>query len=324
MGSALLWKGRYDATPMQTDQVSVRIDLGRIRQNAVSVAQKTGVDVIAVVKADAYGLGASQVAKAIGDVVSGFCVFALHEAQSAGLRELSGKPVLCLGPNSKTNVQDLIAAGARPAVWTVDEARRLRSARPIVSVDTGMQRFACPASEVAPVIEAGEIDEAFTHATRLEHVEKLLSVTRGRVSRMHAAASALLDQPRARLDAVRPGMALYRGVTRISCRLVEARDSDGPAGYSGFTAPRFGVILCGYSNGLRRGICLVNGQRRAILEVGMQTAFVELGPGDSIGDEVLLLGDGLTESEIGSAWQTSEQLVLQTLASAGIRSYVNP
>ncbi len=141
----------------------------------------------------------------------------------------------------------------------------------------------------------------------------------GRGLRLHAAASALLEEPEARLDAVRPGMALYRGAVHVATRLVEARDGGGPAGYGGFTAERFGVILCGYSHGLRRGPCLIGGMRRSILEVGMQSAFVEIGPDDRVGDEVVLLGDSMTELDLAKAWGASEQQALLSMANMGAR-----
>jgi len=74
------------------------------------------------------------------------------------------------------------------------------------------------------------------------------------------------DAAAAWLDAVRPGLALYRGAARISARLVDARDTRGPTGYSGFVSStgRHGVILAGYSNAVRPGPCTVNGVRREI------------------------------------------------------------
>jgi alanine racemase len=309
---------------MQSANVQVNIDLGRIRENVASIARRCGVDVIAVVKSDGYGLGAAPVADAIADLVAGFCVFSLKEALAATLWEVARKPTLSLGPSADIDAAEFAAARVRPAVWTVEEARRLRSARPVLCVDTGMQRFACPQPDIEAVIRAGEIDEAFTHATRMEHVVLLTSIVGGRGLRLHAAASSLLDEPAARLNAVRPGMAIYRGATRVSCRLLEVRDGGRPAGYSGFIADRFGIVLCGYSQGLRPGPCVVNGRRRRIIEVGMQSAFVELGPDDRDGDEVVLLGDGLTEAEVGGSWQCSEQQALATLTNTGIRSYISP
>jgi len=44
---------------------------------------------------------------------------------------------------------------------------------------------------------------------------------------------------------------------------------------------------------------------------------VEIGPNDRAGDEVVLLGDGLTEKEIAAAWRTSEHEALVRLARLG-------
>lgn len=324
MGSALLWKRGYHATGMQSAHVQVKIDLSRIKENVASIAKRCGVDVIAVVKSDGYGLGAERISRTIADLVAGFCVFSLKEAQAARLWEVARKPTLALGPSLNIDAAEFAAAGVRPAVWTVEEARRLRPAKPVLCVDTGMQRFACPERDVDAVLRAGEINEAFTHATRMEHVGLLTSIVGDRRLRVHAAASSLLDEPAARLDAVRPGMAIYRGAARVSCQLVEVRDGGRPAGYTGFIADRFGVVLCGYSQGLRPGPCMVNSRRQRIIEVGMQSAFVELGPGDRAGDEVVLLGEGLTEAEIAAIWKCSEQQVLATLTNAGIHSFIKP
>src|SRR5438067_2019491 len=82
----------------------------------------------------------------------------------------------------------------------------------------------------------------------------------GRRLRLHAAATSLLDEPDARLDAVRPGLALYRGAVTAMTRLAEARASNGPIGYTGWhnDGATHGVILAGYSHGLRPGPVLIN------------------------------------------------------------------
>jgi alanine racemase len=298
---------------------SVTVDLSRVRENAQAARRRVGVDVLAVVKADAYGLGASEVARVIGDIVQGFCVFSLAEARRADLWAMGKKPVLALGPCEDIDPGEFLAAHVRPSVCTIDQARPLRGASPVLCVDTGMQRFACAADMVSSVLLAGDCREAFTHAIQLEHARMLAALLGDRGLRLHAAGSALLNEPDAWLDAVRPGLALYRGAVRIAARLIEARDSGRPAGYGGFIVPRFGVIQCGYSNGLRAGPCLVNGVRRKLLEVGMQSTFVEIGSGDKIGDEVVLLGDGLTEADLSQAWKDTEQQVLVNLTRAGQR-----
>jgi alanine racemase len=311
---------------MISQQVRVEVDVSRVRRNAAEVAARAGVPVWATIKADAYGLGAARVAAALAaePALAGFCVFALEEATAIDLWNLTGKPAITLGPPSTLDPEPWIRAHVRPAVSSPTEAARLATARPILCVDTGMQRFACPPEQVAETIEAGAIDEAFTHATRPEHVLRLTDLIGGRPLRLHAAATALLDEPGARLDAVRPGLALYRGAARASTRLVEARRSTGPVGYTGWHSDtgHHGVIVAGYSNHLRAGPVLVNGRPQRITEIGMQSAYVTLHPDDRPGDDVVLLGDGLTEDALAPAWGATPHQVLLTLASMGERAWV--
>ncbi len=302
--------------------VNVRVDLPRIRQAAVGIARKTGVDVLAVIKADAYGLGAYEVAAAIAEVVAGFCSFSLREVIEAKLDRAWRKPSILLGPPGSMVPQDYLSHDVRPAVSTEEQAKTLRKADPIVCVDAGMQRFACPPEMVDRVIAAGNCREAFTHAPAMEQVRKLKEITAGKGLRLHAAASSLLNEKDAWLNAVRPGIAIYRDAVRVAARLVEVHESRGPAGYTGFVSPRFGVILCGYSNGLRKGPCMVNGIRQRVLEVGMQSAFVEISEKDRTGDEVILLGDGLAPEDVAGEWGCTPHEVIVRLSKSGERQYV--
>jgi len=314
--------------------VVVRVDLARVRANAQAVVRRCGVPLMAVVKADAYGLGAERVAEVLGDLVDSFYVFELAEAIRSRLHERTGRSTLALLGDS-IDPREYAAHGVRPAVWTPERAAALRAARPVLAVDTGQQRFAAgDDATIDAALRAGGCDEAFTHASTPAQAARFAELMRGRSAggsattsplRLHAAGTALLDDPAARLDAVRPGLALYRGAARVAARVAEARDARGPAGYSGFVSPthRHGVILAGYFNGLRPGVCDVNGTRRRILEVGMQSAFVELGAADKPGDEVVLLGDGLTEDDAAGAWDVSPQETLVRLCGAGTREYVD-
>jgi alanine racemase len=294
--------------------VNVNIDLHRVCANAEQVRKLVGVPVMAVVKSDAYGLGAGAVARAIAGVVDGFCVFSLEEAQAINLRQFDGKPILAIGPPGDNKVEDFIAAGVHPAVWTLEQARRLKAAGPALNVDTGMQRFNCPAEEVEEILAVGGISQAFTHAIRPQQAAQLVELVGGRGAiPLHAAGTALLADPSCRLDAVRPGLALYRGAVCIKARLADVRDTRGPLGYRAFHCDRHGVILCGYRRGLRPGPCLINGRKSRVIEVGMQSAYVQAAAGDKAGDEVVLLGDGLEADEIGRDWNASPQEVLVSL-----------
>jgi alanine racemase len=302
---------------------TVHIDLARVRENVIRIARQTGVPVIAVIKSDAYGLGAGEVVGAIGDLVSGFYSFSFEEAVAAGTAR-TGKSCICLTGDASDDPQVYRDNNVRPAVWDADRARAWRAARPVLAVDTGMQRFACPREQIDDVIHAGACDEAFTHAVRSEQARMLHEWLGGRGLRLHAAASELLHIPDAWLDAVRPGLALYRDAVRVIAPLVEARDSRGPVGYRGHapTTGRHGVIVAGY-NGLRPGPCIVNEQPRRIFECGMQSSYVELGPHDRAGDPVVLLGDGLDVEQLAVAWKSSPQEALFRMASCGRRVYSN-
>jgi alanine racemase len=316
---------------MTSAHVRSQIDLPRIRANAREIATRTRTPIWATIKADAYGLGAARVAAALAELVEGFCVFALEEAQTIDLWNLTNRPAIALGPPSTLDPAPWLAAHVRPAVSTIKQARALAAAHPILCVDTGMQRFACPVADVPAVLDAGNIDEAFTHATRLEHVERLrqattrrsVSKSASRSLRVHAAATALVDEPAARLDAIRPGLALYRGALRTTAPLADVRKSSGAIGYGGWKSHTgyHGVIIAGYSNGLRPGPVLVNGRRQQITEIGMQSAYVTLDEADRLGDEVVLLGDSLSEADVAFAWSVTPHHALLVMAGMGARTY---
>jgi alanine racemase len=300
---------------------TVHIDLGRVRHSLLQVRAMTGVAVLAVVKADAYGLGAAQVLDAIHELADGFYTFDEAEAMLCSQACGGRKPTVALHCHS--DAATLKAANIRPAVWTVQAAERWRNASPVLSIDTGQQRFAAAQSDLKQIVAAGQVSEAMSHCSTPAQAEQFANQAAALpgVTRLHAAGSALLDHPAARFHAVRPGFALYRGAVRVTSPLIEVRQTNGPAGYGGFTARRHGVIVGGYSNGIRPGPCIVAGTRTRLPEVGMQTAFVELPDHAVVGDTVTLLGDSITEADLATTWRTSQQEALLQLCRAGPRAY---
>src|SRR4051794_15233823 len=99
---------------------TVRVDLARVRASARAIAARSGVPVIAVVKADAYGLGARRVAEALTDLVSGFYTFSLREAVEAGLGQLTGLPTIALEPLPGEDARGYLEHHVRPAVWSTE------------------------------------------------------------------------------------------------------------------------------------------------------------------------------------------------------------
>ena len=133
---------------MNFDNTYVTIDLDAITENFRQIRKKAGVPVMAVVKADAYGHGAVQVAKCLQDVSAFFGVSSMQEAlelRQAGLKI----PILVLGHTPVSAFRTAILEGIRPAIFRYEdavalsrEAMRLETTAPFhFAVDTGMSRI---------------------------------------------------------------------------------------------------------------------------------------------------------------------------------------
>jgi alanine racemase len=301
---------------MRCPQVQVTVNLDQVRAAAEAIRAQTRVGLIAVIKADAYGLGAPPIADALASVVNEFAYFAVAEAREVG------RPGLVLGPpdGEPAEYREL---NLRPAVANRAMLQKFAGMRVAIKVDTGMQRFGCPAEDLDDLVARGDIEDFFSHAVTLEAIARLRRACAGRGRPLHAAATCLLDYPEAWFDAVRPGLALYRGAVRVTTRLQSVRDTSGPIGYTGFRRPRVGIILAGYSNLVQPAPVLINGRLQRLLEVGMNTCFVSVEPTDKLGDEVVLLGDGLTEAALAEHLGVREHEILCRYTAMGPRHYVS-
>src|SRR3954451_17473181 len=82
----------------RSPHVTVQVDLARVRANAQAIKERVRADVLAVVKADAYGLGAAQVIAVIEHLVDGFCFFNLPEVVDIYYAGLTSKPAITFQP----------------------------------------------------------------------------------------------------------------------------------------------------------------------------------------------------------------------------------
>ncbi len=141
---------------MNYDNTRVKIDLDIIQENFNAVRRKAGVPVMAVVKADAYGHGAIQVAKLLQDQCAFFGVSSMLEAmelRQAGLKT----PILILGHTPVRAFPKAIAEGIRPAIFSFEDAQALSKAAVELhmeapfhfAVDTGMSRIGFQADEAS-------------------------------------------------------------------------------------------------------------------------------------------------------------------------------
>ena len=139
---------------MNFDSTRVKIDLDIIARNFDAVQEKVGVPVMAIVKADAYGHGAIQVARLLQDKCAFFGVSSMLEAmelRKAGLKT----PILMLGHAPTNAYPTAIENGIRPSIFHYDDAVALSEAAVALNmpapfhfaVDTGMSRLGFQATE---------------------------------------------------------------------------------------------------------------------------------------------------------------------------------
>ena len=147
---------------MDFDSTYVKIDLDTIAANFDAVRQKTGVPVMAVVKADAYGHGAVQVARLLQDKCAFFGVSSILEAMELRQAGLTA-PILILGRSPVSAFPQAVREDVRPTVFRYEDAQALseeatrqgKIARFHIAVDTGMGRIGLqPTEESADVCKA--------------------------------------------------------------------------------------------------------------------------------------------------------------------------
>ena len=139
---------------MNFDSTRVKIDLDAIAANFDAIREKAGVPVMAIVKADAYGHGAIQVARLLQDKCAFFGVSSMLEAMELRQAGLS-TPILILGHTPVHAYPTAIAEGIRPAIFHYEDALALsdaavrlgKSAPFHFAVDTGMSRIGFQATE---------------------------------------------------------------------------------------------------------------------------------------------------------------------------------
>ena len=139
---------------MNYDNTYVEIDLDAISSNFDAIRAKAGTQVMAIVKADAYGHGAVQIARLLDSKCSFFGVSSIAEAlelRQAGLT----KPILILGYTPVEAFRLVIGQDIRPAIFRLDDGialSKLAQKHGITlpfhfAVDTGMSRLGFQATE---------------------------------------------------------------------------------------------------------------------------------------------------------------------------------
>ena len=225
------------------------IDLAAIQHNARVAAGVSQCGLIGVIKANAYGLGAVPVARALAGQVKMFGVATLAEAlelRAAGIKT----PVLLLGARVPEERETVVKHGFVPCISSVYEAKawdalaKQKRKSPFVvhvAIDTGMGRigFAEPdwnartiralaslkhlrIDGIASHFPSADEDRRFTRKQIQRFGElQMLAVEHGLTPRLsHIGNSAgVLDCPELQTvsNLVRPGLMLY-GVSPIAAQ----------------------------------------------------------------------------------------------------------
>ena len=215
----------------------IELDLDALANNARVLRETAGeATVIAVVKANAYGHGASIIGPALEAAgVERFAVVFLPEA--VALREAGvTRPVLVLGHSFPEDAEVAVAGDITLTVDTEALAEALSGAAlrarkapaPVhIKVDSGMHRFGLTPTEVAALAERVRtlqgvtLEAIWTHLANADHADDSFTVEQdavvseairlaGPVPMRHIANTATtIRHPEFRYDAVRTGLGLY-------------------------------------------------------------------------------------------------------------------
>jgi alanine racemase len=216
------------------ERAVARVNLAAIERNVARLREATGpgVELCAVVKADAYGHGAVRSARAA--LSGGASVLAVAAASEAAELRAAGidAPIIVLGALSGPELDVALDARAEIVAWREPFVGAiLRPARVHVKLDTGMGRLgtrdAEEATRVADAIAAAphlELAGAMTHyatadepgdAFMPEQLERFTAWALPLRERhpglvLHTANSAAtLRDPATHFDLVRTGIAMY-------------------------------------------------------------------------------------------------------------------
>lgn len=221
------------------------IDLTAIRKNIETMKGRISEDkkLLAVIKANAYGHGATQVAKALTDLADYYGVAFIDEAvelRKAGI----DKPILILGHTDESLFDVLIDYDITQTIYSYEQAKTLsdvaiskgKIAKLHVKLDTGMNRIGFPCKKesvkdvVKTIVRIGQlpgldVEGIYTHYFLADTEDKVVAHEQlGRYVEMldlleregmnfairHISNSAgIMEMPNYACDMVRSGIATY-------------------------------------------------------------------------------------------------------------------
>jgi alanine racemase len=259
------------------------INLSAIRSNWRWLQERAGVPAGAAVKADGYGLGAREVAKALMD--EGCRTFFVSTwAEAAEMGRPPGASLIVLHGVRHEDAKAVLTVGARPCLNTIEQVacwNEIAPGQPCdVMVDTGINRLGLRPSEI-DALDGLEIETLHSHlacadedsplnAMQLERFQAVVSAVPAKRYSLANSAGICLGRDYS-FDLVRPGLSLYGGVpraeaegnirqvARVEAQIVQRRiiPAGETCGYGAtFTAKEdteAAILNIGYADGYLRG-----------------------------------------------------------------------
>ena len=263
------------------------IDLEKLRNNARKIRALVGDrKVLAVVKADAYGHGAPEVARAIEPIVDGFCVAIVDEGAALRLSGITKPIIVFTPPLDSDDKRRAELYGLEVTINSVKTAELCAGMPCHIKVNTGMNRLGCPLSELPEVLgklNAENVCGVYSHmynpantadsARQLALFEAAERIVKNKTpeAAAHLAASGGILRGGAYLkDGVRCGILLYgyapegfsfgvEPVMKVYARKVQSTQFiGGGAGYARARKKYDGLSTyrLGYADGFARGVPL--------------------------------------------------------------------
>ena len=244
---------KFDSKSFPLRPAWMEIDLGRLRRNLQLIRRDlpAAVQLLAVVKDEAYGHGALDVARiAVEEGAWGFGLSTLEEAMTLRDGGITA-PLLLLGERQEAELEWCVA---HDLTVCLNEAHNVRALARIaaklgkqvpvhVKIHTGMSRYGVRWDEARPLLEqvvaekslslegvmthfsqSDEIDKTFANLqfARFNEVLHALAERKIPVKLRHTCNSGgLLDLPHAHLDMVRPGILMYGIFPSQVCRTID-------------------------------------------------------------------------------------------------------
>ena len=223
---------------MNIEQATARcwleVDLDVVASNYRSARRISGVQVIPVLKANAYGLGAARLSRLLSE--EGAALFAVAElGEALEVKRASGADVLVLGMIAPAQMETAIREGIVATVYNIDQAMRLndiarrlgKPARVHIKLDTGLHRLGFDPDDIGDILRVFDlpglrVEGTFTHlalrvdaadAVQVSRFDGVIAAIRAQgrdPGILHVCDSiGMVRHPGYRYDAVRPGAWLY-------------------------------------------------------------------------------------------------------------------